>query len=37
MLFLKEFKNSGIVYPYFKLDIEQDEMRKYSIIKRETE
>ena len=38
----KEFKNSGIstpslVYPYFKLDIEQDEIRKASLIKQETE
>ena len=38
----KEFKNSGIstpllVYPYFKLDIEKDEIRKASSIKPETE
>ena len=38
----KEFKNSGIstpslVYPYFKLYIEQDEIRKASLIKQETE
>ena len=38
----KEFKNSGIstpslVYPYFKLDIEKDEIRKASSIKQETE
>ena len=38
----KEFKNSGIstaslVCPYFKLDIEQDEIRKASLIKQETE
>ena len=39
---LKEFKNSGIstpslVYPYFKLDIERDEIRKASLIKQDTE
>ena len=39
---LKEFKNSAIstpslVYPYFKLDIAQDEIRKASLIKQETE
>ena len=34
---LKEFKHSGIVYPYLKLDIEQDEIRKASLIKQETE
>ena len=38
----RELKNNGIstpslVYPYFKLDIEQDEMRKASFIKQETE
>ena len=38
----KEFKNTGIstaslVYPYVKLDIEQDEIRKASLIKQETE
>ena len=38
----KEFKNSGIstptlVYPYVKLDFEQDEIRKASLIKQETE
>ena len=39
---LKEFKNRGIftpslVYPSFKLDIEQDEIRKASLVKQETE
>ena len=38
----KEFKNSGIstpslVYPYVKLNIEQDEIHEASLIKQETE
>ena len=38
----KEFKNSGIstpslVYRNFKLEIEQDKIRKASLIKQETE
>ena len=33
------FKDSGIslVYPYFELDIEQNEIRKALLIKQETE